>query len=150
MQIAAVELLAHSKRMHNIMSTAGCRSSSRMQIAAVRGECRNRLFAESLAAQVQIGVDIEQGPRMPYPCQRRLHPQNRIFVTCFTTHRANEVLIMVGDFLWHACQPERKTKNLRMTMTVTITVNNNDDDDENGDYGVMMMRMIMRRVRKQR
>ena len=35
MQIAAVELLAHSKRMHNIMSTAGCRSSSRMQIAAV-------------------------------------------------------------------------------------------------------------------
>ena len=108
MQIAAVEFLAHSKRMHNIMSTAGCRSSSRMQIAAVRGECRNRLFAESLAAQVQIGVDIEQEPRMPYPCQRRLHPQNRIFVTCFTTHRANEVLIMVGDFLWHACQPERK------------------------------------------
>ena len=35
MQIAAVEFLAHSKRMHNIMSTAGCRSSSRMQIAAV-------------------------------------------------------------------------------------------------------------------
>ena len=35
MQIAAVELLAHSKRMHNRMSTAGCRSSSRMQIAAV-------------------------------------------------------------------------------------------------------------------
>ena len=39
---------------------------------------------------------------------------------------------------------------LRMTMIVTITVNNNDDDDENGDYGVRMMRMIMRRVRKQR
>ena len=35
-------------------------------------------------------------------------------------------------------------------MTVTITVNNNDDDDENGDYGVRMMRMIMRRVRKKR
>ena len=35
MQIAAVEFPAHSKRMHNIMSTAGYRSSSRMQIAAV-------------------------------------------------------------------------------------------------------------------
>ena len=28
--------------------------------------------------------------------------------------------------------------------------NNYDDDDDNGDYGVMMMRMRMRRVRKQR
>ena len=28
--------------------------------------------------------------------------------------------------------------------------NNYDDDDDNGDYGVMMMRMRMRRIRKQR
>ena len=35
MQIAAVEFLAHSKRMHIMMSTAGYRSSSRMHIAAV-------------------------------------------------------------------------------------------------------------------
>ena len=31
-----------------------------------------------------------------------------------------------------------------------VGVPNLDDDDENGDYGVRMMRMIMRRVRKQR
>ena len=30
MEIAAVAFLAHSKRMHNIMSTTGYRSSSRM------------------------------------------------------------------------------------------------------------------------
>ena len=34
-ELQGSEFLAHSKRMHNIMSTAGCRSSSRMQIAAV-------------------------------------------------------------------------------------------------------------------